>query len=988
MRRLLSVLLAAALLSPEGGARDFRQEVNFIIHVTLDDTRHQLHGFQTVEYINNSPDTLGVLFFHLWPNAWSGNDTRLARQITKSTGRQRLFEDERLRGYIDSLDFRVNGVRTQWHLVPGSPDICRIPLDVPVHPGDTILITTPFRVKIPDGRISHLGHIGQSYQVTHWHPRPALYDLQGWHPVSFADMPGIRSEPGSFDVSITLPENYVTGATGTLQTDREIRWLDQLAADTLWRLTHLFAGTRFPTSSEKAKTIRFTTGPVPDFAWFADKRFNVIKSALTLPGSGREVTTWLMFTNLQARLWIDAPGYVNSAVMYLSGKAGDYPYENLTLVQSILGAGPGRGYPGIAAIGFENDGRFLDEAIFRSVAVNWFGTAPGSSGRGWFGIPFLDGGLALAFASEYLSEKYPERMLWEVNPGNRRLAEFMGIEAIPLARIDELEWFTLARLNLLPPIDNPAPGNYDLPADHINFYKAARGFEYLRSYLGDSLFDNAVGSWRHGQVDHHGDNFGDFLRSYTGKDIDWFFSDFAGTGKRLDYRVVRLEGQQVLIKNNAELASPVFIAGMQGDSVIFRKWVDGFTGRKWIELPPGDHTSVIIDPRRVMPEIYRHRNEVRTSGLFPRKGPVNTRFLFNIDDPGQPAIVFMPLANWTRENGFMPGIALHNGFPLPKPVEYFATPFYSFRNSSLAGSGQLLFNITPYHNVIRLATITLEGTRFGAPGGQNYGRAFAGVDLYFNPASGTRGLNHRVYGNVIAASDLFEIISLENAETTFFTRFGYGLDQGGPVNPYNLLTSVEVHGSSRKASVEFNYIYSYYGRDRGLFLRLFAGTTLGDDPAVPFHSFSAAARGGRELYLYEGNFPDRFSPFSSTFFSRQMVFSEGGLVSPINETMGYSSRLVSLSLSSTWPGLPAWVPVRPFAGILLNESGRTPGPNSLLFYEAGIKAGLWGLFEVYFPFLVSENISSMTGSLQDRIRFVLIVQPFNRLDFLGIFERN
>ncbi len=59
----------------------FQQEVNFKIQVTLDDRRHELNGFESVEYINNSPDTLRFLFFHLWPNAYSNNNTALAREI-------------------------------------------------------------------------------------------------------------------------------------------------------------------------------------------------------------------------------------------------------------------------------------------------------------------------------------------------------------------------------------------------------------------------------------------------------------------------------------------------------------------------------------------------------------------------------------------------------------------------------------------------------------------------------------------------------------------------------------------------------------------------------------------------------------------------------------------------------------------------------------------------------------------------------------------
>ena len=989
MRRLLIICLAFFMVSPEGVSRDFRQEVNFEINVTLDDTRHELNAFQTVEYINNSPDTLGVLYFHLWPNAWSGNNTRLARQIINSTGRQRLFDDQRLRGYIDSLDFMVDSHRVIWQLKPGNPDICLIELNKPALPGDTIFITTPFRVKIPDGRASQLGHIGESYQIAHWHPRPAVYDRDGWHPVSFIDMAGISSEPGSFDVSITLPGNYVTGATGSLQSDDEMEWLDSLAEDTSWRQTYFFAGTRFPPSSAKMKTIRFTSGRTDDFAWFADKRFNVTKGSMNLPGSDREVTFWLMFTNLQARLWIDAPEYVRSAMLNLSQQIGDYPYDNFTVVQSILGAGTGRGYSGIALMGFEDDGRFLDEAIFRSMAVNWLGTAPGSTGSGWSGIPYMDGGLTQAYTSGYMREKYPERKLWEVNPGSRSLAEFMRVETIPLERIDEIEWLTAARLNQLQPLDTIAGGYDQLPGDQVNFYKAARGFNYLRAYLGDSLFDSAMQSWYHNMrsplsvsVD-----FQDFLESFTGRELDWFFIDFAGTTRRLDYRVVRLEGQQLLIENNAELASPVVIAGMEGDSVVFEKWVDGFQGRKRVELPPGDYSEVKIDPHGVMPEVYRHNNSIRTSGLFPRKGPVNPRLVFNIDDPGKRAIVFMPLVNWTRENGIMPGVAVHNGFPLPKPVEYFATPFYSAKNSSLAGTGQLLFNIAPWDNFIRRATITLAGTQFGAPGGQNYRSALAGLDLYLTSKTGSNIINSSLFGRYITASDLYEILSQETARMRHFVQIGYRLERNSRVNPFDVQAMMEIQGSYQKMSVELNYKYSYHGSGNGLFIRFFAGGRGIHGPPLPFHSFSAGGRGGLEQYLYHGTYPDRFSLFTDTFFSRQMMLSEGGLVSPVHMALGYSDRLASVSLTSTWPRLPAWIPVRPFANFLVNEHTRIFDPYyPPLFFEAGLKAGLWDFFEIYFPFHVSENIRSATGPLQNRIRFVLRLQSFNRLDFLGIME--
>jgi len=58
----------------------FQQEVNYNIRVSLNDSLHSLHAFEKVEYINHSPATLHFLYFHLWPNAYSDNNTPLARQ--------------------------------------------------------------------------------------------------------------------------------------------------------------------------------------------------------------------------------------------------------------------------------------------------------------------------------------------------------------------------------------------------------------------------------------------------------------------------------------------------------------------------------------------------------------------------------------------------------------------------------------------------------------------------------------------------------------------------------------------------------------------------------------------------------------------------------------------------------------------------------------------------------------------------------------------
>jgi hypothetical protein len=149
----------------------FQQEVNYNINVSLNDKLHELNAFQTVEYINNSPDTLLFIYFHLWPNAYSNNNTPLAKQLLRLNGKQKLFSEPELKGSIDSLNFEVNGKQVRWNLLPNQPDICQVFLDVPLKSGDSITISTPFRVKIPKGVTSRLGHIGESYQISQWYPK-------------------------------------------------------------------------------------------------------------------------------------------------------------------------------------------------------------------------------------------------------------------------------------------------------------------------------------------------------------------------------------------------------------------------------------------------------------------------------------------------------------------------------------------------------------------------------------------------------------------------------------------------------------------------------------------------------------------------------------------------------------------------------------------------------------------------------------------------
>ena len=283
----------------------FQQMVKYEIDITLNDSAHTLSAYERLEYTNNSPDTLKYIWFHLWPNAYKNDSTAFAKQQIKSGSRRFANSEEEDRGFIDSLDFLVDGIKATWETHTDWIDVAKIMLPNHLLPGMSVIIETPFFIKLPLV-FSRLGHSGKHYEITQWYPKPAVYDHKGWHPMPYLNMGEFYSEFGIFDVKITLPKDYRLMATGDLVNgEDEIHWLDSLAAqgDSLHVLPKKELKKKLKLmkkNAEKAetvdssdiemKTLHFHQENVHDFAWFADKNWIVRKGELLLSDSTRIIT--------------------------------------------------------------------------------------------------------------------------------------------------------------------------------------------------------------------------------------------------------------------------------------------------------------------------------------------------------------------------------------------------------------------------------------------------------------------------------------------------------------------------------------------------------------------------------------------------------------------------------------------------------------------------------------------------------------------------
>lgn len=451
MRIILFLLLAFCRLSAQTDY--FQQAVTYDITARLDDRRHLLDCDLELTYTNNAPSTLDSIVFHLWPRAYSDDNTAFARQMLRNGNTDFHFSGEEDRGTLDSLAFKVNGQPAEFRFTK-HPDIGVLYLAEPLASSTSINITTPFRVKIP-ASFSRLGHVGQSYQVTQWYPKPAVYDRDGWHAMPYLDRGEFYSEFGDFKVSITLPENYVVAATGTLRETVERDWLLARADSTARSLARRedlasdYVNEPFPASTSRKKTITYTAESVHDFAWFADKRFAVLHDTLHLrprpdPTNETAVDVWAFFTETEMLFWKNATEYLKRSTRFYSDHIGNYPYPQVTGVQSALSAGGGMEYPMITVIDRAYSAPALDEVLAHEIGHNWFYGVLGTNERDH---AWMDEGLNTYYEGRYMRHYYAERSnSLQLIPGRSidgdavasRYTARLGVDQAPATTSDSL----------------------------------------------------------------------------------------------------------------------------------------------------------------------------------------------------------------------------------------------------------------------------------------------------------------------------------------------------------------------------------------------------------------------------------------------------------------------------------------------------------------------------------------------------------------------
>lgn len=956
----------------------FQQKVDFEIDVTLNDVAHVLSGHIRINYTNHAPEALTRIPVHLYPNAYSSKETRFAEQQLRLGDLQFYYAPPEVLGGIDSLSFAANGKKLAMREDPQYREIIWLRLPTPLDSGGTISLESPFRVKIPKS-FSRLGHVFQSYQITQWYPKPAVYDRNGWNLVPYLDQGEFYSDFGDYTVRITLPENYIVAATGELQDKDELSFLYERAGRTAGLpVTTGIEADPIPPSSGKMKTVEFRADEVTDFAWFADKRFRVDTSSVSLP-NGQVVQTWAFYTKSESAYWEKATEYLNRSIRFYSDQVGSYDWPQVTAVQSPLSSGVGMEYPMITLIGLAFSPSALDQVITHEVGHNWFYGFLSSNERAF---PWMDEGVNSLYEHLYMRKYYGEEGNAFIPRALSRRTDMQDIQAL---------YFDLVRQGKLMR-GGLDPFEHDGLSYYLNAYEIpALGLRLLREMMGPGRFQSAMQAYfKEWKMKHPGPpGFRSVFESYCRCDLDWFVNGLLRDGGIVDYAIRGIRGGTLMLENQGTIEAPVAIITHDNQGHEHVQWVPGFTGVKSVKIDgqyAGQHTGRIMLYRpENSPDVDWSDNTIRPSGLFSRIRPLKLRLVSGVEESDRTQLYLLPLLGINDADQGLAGLGLTNQ-KLPNPAfRWIIAPMLGLRSGDLLGMTEVRRNIKLRRSIFDRVMLRASLKRFNYLYDTDYGFESRYTKLELKGAFRFRRPDK--------FTSVDEVLSFRFAHLA--QKYGVGLDiqeklfafekRNYYVNeirysrishliiaPYQLNLTAQQGKGFLKFMASFRQKITYRKRSKGVYLHFFGGLLAQHDQPDANVNF-----------LYNGQ------P-STGFAAKDYLFDE--ILLGRNATGGIFSQQVFLrdaelktlsnaGISDSWmlgggfsTSLPIPLPIHAYADFAIFPD---PFNNDIRFsYSSGFSiVAAKDFLEIYFPVFESKDI-------RESVTYAERAGYFERVSFL------
>ena len=313
-------VLAQSPFAPKVSGPLSQQVVAYQIEAKYDPAKHTVDATETLTYRNLTGQPLDRFPFHLYLNAFQPKSTWM-----HEAHRDGYFRTSDLNGWKDTdfgsdevTSFEVVGMgdltKSMKFISPddGNPDdktVFEVQLPHPIAPGQDVTFKIAFRCKFPEV-VARTGYKRTFLLAGQWFPKVGVWWHGAWNCHQFHALTEFFADFGTYDVKVTLPKDYVIGATGVQTSDTG--------------------------NGNGTKTVAFHAEDVHDFAWTADPNFKVLERQFD--GSVGPVRIRLLTYDAHKSSWQRYLDVTRGSMQRFDEWYGPYPYAQLTVVDPPHGA--------------------------------------------------------------------------------------------------------------------------------------------------------------------------------------------------------------------------------------------------------------------------------------------------------------------------------------------------------------------------------------------------------------------------------------------------------------------------------------------------------------------------------------------------------------------------------------------------------------------------------------------------------------------------
>jgi len=193
------------------GKNYWQNTADYHIKVSFNPENRNLAGTVSIDYINNSPDTLHTVLFKLYPNLYKKGAIRdmpiSAHDLTDGVHIKSIGVNNQVQ---DSTKRHIEGTNMM--------------LNVPLSPGQKAHFDIEYDYTL--NKTSHIrtGQIDTgAFFVAYFFPRIAVYDdIDGWNEFPYLGSQEFYNDFCHFNAEITVPGNYQVWATGNLKNPEQV----------------------------------------------------------------------------------------------------------------------------------------------------------------------------------------------------------------------------------------------------------------------------------------------------------------------------------------------------------------------------------------------------------------------------------------------------------------------------------------------------------------------------------------------------------------------------------------------------------------------------------------------------------------------------------------------------------------------------------------------------------------------------------------------